>query len=404
MMFPSRKDSETENKIDILINGQHELREVIEPLQANIERHLDEQLHLVQSTFQQELKTQVDWLSNALKGIYAETINELHQQKTELLHAQEQERGEQQAQIVALRSELTVQIATLHGQNVELQAQLAEWREASAFEMQPETPEALAGWRDLIHEELRTFGACNGMVRLLAARLWGHFNALCALETQIEGGASDFGTRLEELELTLFAPDIGVSWNSLTPLNSNTEQRRVLRQLESALGEFRSYLKERLRQRTGIAPLEIVPQETRFDARVHESSEFLEVPTPEPARHNLILAIERPGYERVLPDGRRELLQSARVRRSVLSNKTPGGVMADDTASGEAATSSFGETAPTTAPSEETATLPLAPADVIQTLETEMDSGPPLNAPDSISQVPSAPATGDEPRVVSGQL
>ena len=322
-MLSSRKDfEELDGTLSFLVEKQGDLERLLGALQGEIRREFSEELALAKNEIQGHSGAQIERLLKGLSKTFQQIVDKLEGQhaeierELEILKAQNFEQAAAQNKMVAALNELRATAGQL-GEQIE--AHHGEWREATDYALRDETPSALREWCDHIADELRGFGDCQGIVRQFAGRLLKTLTVLRALLERTGASAQGFDGQLEELQRALFAPDLGMDWADLTPANSTSVQRRQLLVLENAVREFRAFVREELRRETGIAALEIVPGETRFDARFHESSEFLEVPTSDPARHNLIVSIERAGYIQTAPDGALKLLQSARVRRWVLS-------------------------------------------------------------------------------------
>ncbi len=328
-MLNFRKNlEEMEDKLNAVSESQRQLQGQFKSLEANTERLLPEHLARVQATLAEHKRADNDRLNAQLLDFLARLTDEFKTQSaqvTEELKRQEQRASEGLAQ---MRREVGAQFDAVRAENAGLQAQLeafrAQWGQRVAFEIRTESPALLATWCEEMTKRLRAFEVESGMVHLFAAQLFQHFGALRALQNELEsGGGAGFEGRMEEFERTLWMPDARISWGDLTPQNSTPEQRQTLRCLETATAELRAHVKETLRRRTGIAALEIVPGETRFDARFHTSSEFLQTPTSDVARHNVIVAVERGGFELISPDGQKKLLQPARVRRAVFQSAAP---------------------------------------------------------------------------------
>ena len=331
-MFSRKEPDEEENALSELLVVQAEMQRILTPLPTNV-RQFAEDLELTRTGLAQDLEAQKEWLKKAFSKTFQDLEDRLQQRHEEVTGSLQNLLRQQDEQQDAVTDQLKVllnqqgamagRLKALEAHNQALSAQLEEhrddWQSAQDYELRDENAAALGEWCDHVRAELAEFDSCKGMAGLFAQRLHKHMNSLRGLLGKLGNAPDGLEAQLEDLQRVVFAPDLGVFWNDLTPANSTAAQRRQLHLLENATAELRAHVREELRRATGIAMTEIVPGETRFDARLHESSEFLEVPTSDEARHNLIVAVERPGYQKFAPDGSFVLLQTARVRRAVLS-------------------------------------------------------------------------------------
>ncbi|HEY0074073.1 MAG TPA: hypothetical protein VGB77_08235 [Abditibacteriaceae bacterium] len=153
-------------------------------------------------------------------------------------------------------------------------------------------------WSGQVKTALREFHEKGGPVGLFAHRLAAHLNDLTHLADEIATQDRAFwsgGNALDDLERRLFLPELGLRWDEVAA-NVDSAARSRLRSLETAVLQWRLAVREEVARRHGIAPLEVVPRETRFDATLHESNDFFTRSTDDKAKHDLIVAVEKPGY------------------------------------------------------------------------------------------------------------
>ncbi len=312
-MLPStRKD--LEERIESVQSGQFQLEEKLDALPAQLSGPMQAETdHIVKrigAAFEAQQKGAVQQLSEVKSGILQ--ANQLN--KTEILQSLADMALLQQKQIADLQTEFARQLEDL---NARVESFETQWRQNVSAPIDDISDEAVRVWSELIGARLKAFGAATGMPRAFALQLFQELKELKTLDAQLSEEKPNFADKLDDLQRVLFVAERALPWTCLTPHNSTDSQRRELRILETAVAQLRSYEQERLLQIAGIRPLEVVPNGTQFDASVHESNEFLEVPTPDESKHNLILSVEKPGFQQISDFGAPQLLRPVRVRRYV---------------------------------------------------------------------------------------
>ena len=314
-MLPSvRKDlEELEARLDTVLNKQLELEELLAKLRADLSGALQNASDDIVHNVAASLEAQSQWLASALSELRGEIAHQCTLDKTEILAA-----------IAASGARNQEHFGQLQTRNDELAGQLAQfeaaWRERVELEIDDVSPPALRAWSEKIGERLKRFAQSQGMARAFAWQLLQELKELRQLYDEFDDAQVVWENRLDDLARALFSSERALPWTCLTPHNSTPAQRRELRALETAIAQLRSHCQEQLRRATGIAPLEIVPRVTPFDAGQHESNEFLEVPTTQANQHNLILSVEKMGFSQTSDFGAPQLLRPARVRRYVLQH------------------------------------------------------------------------------------
>ncbi len=307
-MLPStRKD--LEERIESVQSGQTQLEAKLDALPARLTAAMqNETAHIGQL-----LEAQQKGVTQQLSETKGELLQANQSDKTEILQALADVALLQQKQFAALQAEFAQQLDNVNSriENFEI-----AWRQNISAPIDDTSEEAVRAWSEQIGARLKAFGAATGMARAFALQLFQELKELKTLDAQLSENQLDFADNLDDLQRVLFV-ERALPWTCLTPHNSTDVQRRELRILETAIAQLRSYEQERLLQIAGIRPLEIVPGGTPFDASVHESNEFLEVPTPDESKHNLILSVEKPGFQQVSDASAPQLLRPARVRRYV---------------------------------------------------------------------------------------
>lgn len=307
-MLPStRKD--LEERIESVQNGQAQLEAKLDALPAQLMAAMQTETAQIGELFESQQKIAAQQILN----VKAEILETNQLDKTEILQALADVALLQQQQIADLQSEFARQLENV---NSRIESFENEWRQSLGAPIDDTSNETVRAWIEQIGVRLKAFGAATGMARAFALQLFQEWKELKTLDAQLSE-EPNFADELDDLQRVLFVVERALPWTCLTPHNSTESQRRELRILETAIAQLRSYEQERLLQIAGIRPLEIVPGGTPFDASVHESNEFLEVPTPDESKHNLILSVEKPGFQQVSEGSAPQLLRPARVRRYV---------------------------------------------------------------------------------------
>ena len=311
-MLPSvRKDlAELEARLDTVLNQQLELQALLSQLRGDLSAALQSETEAVIQNVAGSLEAHSQWLASALSELRGEIAQQCALDKTEIIAA-----------IATLGARNQEHFEQLQTRNDELAQQLesfeAAWRERAELEIDDVSPSALRAWMEKVGERLKRFAQAQGMARAFAWQLLQELKELGQLNAEFDDDKIEWENRLDDLARALFGAQRALPWTCLTPHNSTPEQRRELQLLETAIAQLRAHCQQQLRRATGIAPLEIVPRVTPFDASQHESNEFLEVPTTEPNQHNLILSVEKMGWWKTSDWGETQLLRPARVRRYV---------------------------------------------------------------------------------------
>ena len=317
-MLPSvRRDiEELETQLAAVLRKQLELASSLENLRAQLTGAMQaETAHLV-AEGAERFEARNQWLTAAISQLRGDLLEQGALDKAEIVAAiADSQTGQSEA------------LQTLAARNDELARRMenfeASWREREELEIDDSSEAALRAWSEKVGARLKRFGDSQGMPRSFAWQLLQQWKELLDLDAQFADKEIDWEERLDELERALFWPERPLDWTHLTPHNSTDSQRRELRVLETAVAQLRSHCGETLLRATGIRPLEIVPRLTTFDAKIHESNEFLEVPTDQAQRHNLILSVEKFGFQKISPWGEPRLLRAARVRRYVFREIEP---------------------------------------------------------------------------------
>ncbi len=335
-MLPSvRKDlEELEAHLDLIQSKQGELEAALSALRVHLTSVVQGTANNLDADIALKFQEQSKWLASTLSHFRSDLLEQSQLDKSEsiaVLTAIES-RGRQQAD--SLRSQFTEQIKAAQTRHEELLRDLSRefgqrldeleraGRERAELEIDDVSPQSLQEWSELVGTRLKRFGESQGMARSFARQLLQELKELTDLNRQLADEQTEWSDRLDELQRVLWASDRVMPWTCLTPHNSTAMQRSELRALETAVAQMRSYVQENLLQKTGIRPLEIVPRSSPFDASVHESNEFLEVPTDDEKKHNLILSVEQAGFQKTSPWSETQLLRPARVRRFVLQNES----------------------------------------------------------------------------------
>ena len=327
MLTSVRKDiEEIESRLDLILNKQIELESAMGALRVHLTDVMQSETSNLGADIALKFQEQSKGLASTISNLRSDLLEQSALEKSEIIASIAAFETRQHQQTESLRAQMAEQFQAVQARHDEL-LQGVETSENAALqnaelEIDDASPQALGQWNELVGARLKQFGDAQGMPRSFAWQLLQELKELIELNRQITSEEDGWGDRLDELQRALFAPERSMPWTSLTPHNSTDAQRRELRVLETAVAQMRSYVQENLLRTTGVRPLEIVPRITPFDASVHESNEFLEVPTDEAKKHNLILSVEQAGFQQVSPWGDVRLLRPARVRRYVLQNES----------------------------------------------------------------------------------
>lgn len=307
-MLPStRKD--LEERIESVQNGQAQIEAKISDLPAHLLTAMQAETRQIGDSFEAHQQN----VTQQLSEVKAEILGANQGNKTEILQALADVAALWQKQVSDLQTEFARQLETL---NSRLESFESEYRQNLSAPIDDKSGETVRAWSEQIGARLKAFGAATGMARAFALQLFQELKELKTLAAQLSE-QTNFADKMDDLQRVLFGTERALLWTCLTPHNSTDSQRGELRILETAVAQLRLYEQERLLQIAGIRPLEVVPGATQFDASVHESNEFLEVPTPDENKHNLILSVEKPGFQQVSDSAAPQLLRPARVRRYV---------------------------------------------------------------------------------------
>ena len=333
-MLPSvRKDLESlEARLDSMLEKQTELDAALGALRVHLATVMQSETNDLDAGIALKFQEQSRWLASKFSELRADILEQNALDKSENLAVVAALETRQTRQIESLRALLAQEARTAQTRHQEFWQQLGELKRAqdrdAELEIDDVSPQALKNWSELVGTRLKKFGETQGMPRSFAGQLLQELKELTELNRQFDDENIAWEERLDELQRVLFGCDRAMPWTSLTPHNATPTQRRELRALETAVAQLRSYVQENLLRTTGVRPLEIVPRISPFDASVHESNEFLEVPTTETNKHNLILSVEQMGFQKLSSLGEAQLLRPARVRRYVLQD---GELPADET-------------------------------------------------------------------------
>ena len=341
-MLPSvRKDlEELEARLDLMLNKQVELETALNSLRVHLTAVVQGETNNLGTDVAQNFDAQNRWIAAKFSESRVEIMEQGALDKTENIAAIVSHGTRQHQQIESLRAQFAEQLRMTQARQDEIAGELAgrldefeaAWRERTQLEIDDVSPQSAKAWSESVGTRLKRFGEAQGMPRSFAWQLLQELKELTELNRQFDDENIAWADRLDELQHILFASDRAMPWTCLTPHNATPAQRRELRVLETAVAQMRAYVQENLLRATGIRPLEIVPRISPFDASVHESNEFLEVPTTEASKHNVILSVEGTGFQQISPWGDAQLLRPARVRRYVLQNES---VAAEESSAGE---------------------------------------------------------------------
>ena len=327
-MLPSvRKDlEELEMRLDSMLGKQAELESAVSALRVHLTSIVQGEINNLETGIAQNFEAQSQWLASRLSNLRGELGEQNALDKSEVIASIAAFETRQHRQIESLRAQFAEQFKTMQAGQEEHASRLElfenAWRERDDLSINDTSEQSVKEWSEAVGTRLKKFAESQGMPRFFAWQLLRELKELTELNQQFASKETGWDERLDELQRVLFSLDRAMPWTCLTPHNSTETQRRELRALETAVAQMRSYVQEKLLTTHGIRPLEIVPRMTPFDASVHESNEFLEVPTSEADKHNLILSVEQPGFQKVSPWGETQLLRPARVRRYVLQDET----------------------------------------------------------------------------------
>ena len=327
-MLPSvRKDlEELEARLDSMLGKQVELETAIAALRVHLTSIVQGEINNLETGVAQNFDAQSKWLASTLSHLRGELFELSALNTSEVSASIAAFETRQHRQTESLRAQFAEQFKALQAGQEEVarrqQAFETAWRERTELEIDDTSEQSVKEWSESVGTKLKKFGESQGMPRSFAWQLLQELKELSELNQQLSDEEVNWDERLDELQRVLFASDRAMPWTCLTPHNSTANQQRELRALETAVAQMRAFVGEKLLQTCGIRPLEIVPRLTPFDASVHESNEFLEVPTTEAGKHNLILSVEQMGFQKVSPWGETQLLRPARVRRYVLQEES----------------------------------------------------------------------------------
>lgn len=327
-MLPSvRKDlEELEVRLESIHNKQGELEAALSALRAHLITVIQGEANNLDADIAQKFQEQSKWLASNLSNLRLEILEQSALDNSQNLAAVAAFETRQHRQTESLRAQVVEGFRAAQARHEELAQRLSEMenagRERAELEIDDVSPQAFREWGKSVGARLKKFGEAQGMPRSFAWQLLQELKELTELSRQLTDDKNGWDDRLDELQRVLFAADQTMPWTCLTPHNSTSAQRRELRALETAVAQMRSCVQENLLRATGISPLEIVPRISPFDASVHESNEFLEVPTDDEKKHNLILSVEQGGFQKVSERGEAQLLRPARVRRYVLQDES----------------------------------------------------------------------------------
>lgn len=323
--FARRDLEEIETRLEEMLSKQVELESAVESLRAHLFTAIQGEFNNLETSVTQHFETQSNWLDSKISNLRVQLSEQSTLDKSEILASVNSFETHQHWQTESLRAQFAEQFKTMQAvqkallQRVEIFENA--WRERAEMEIDNTSEQSVKRWIESVGTRLKKFGGAQGMPRSFAWQLLQDLKELTELNHQFADEEVQWDNRLDELQRVLFVPDRAMPWTCLTPHNSSEVQRRELRIMETAVAQMRSHIQENLLREVGIKPLEIVPRLTPFDASVHESNEFLEVPTTEANRHNLILSVEQIGFQKVSPWGNTQLLRPARVRRYVWQNE-----------------------------------------------------------------------------------
>ena len=330
MLTSVRKDlEELETRLDFILNKQAELEAALEAVRVHLTAVMQGEINNLDANIRLNFGEQSRWLTSKFSELRIEIMEQGALDKSENIAAIVAFESRQHRQSETLRAQFAEQFVTLQASQQACQQDLAERlqtiedarRERDQLEIDETSPQAVKEWCEAVGTRLKKFGESQGMARSFAWQLLQELKELTELNRQFDDENIEWEARLDELQRVLFAADQSMPWTCLTPHNSTPTQRRELRALETSVAQMRSHVQENLLQKTGVRPLEIVPRISPFDASVHESNEFLEVPTDDAQKHNKILSVEQMGFQKVSPWGDARLLRPARVRRYVLGSE-----------------------------------------------------------------------------------
>ena len=327
MLSSVRKDlEELEARLDSLGQQQAQLEAAIGAARVHLTNVVQGEINNLETGIARNFEMQSQWLAARGFEARAAILEQGTLDKSEVLAASAAFETRQHGQTESLRAQFAEQFEALHARQDETAWRLAEfesaWRAREELEIDDASESAVVAWSEAVGARLKKFGPAQGMPRSFAWQLLQELKELTELNRQFGDKTRVWDESLDELQRALFAPERALSWTSLTPHNATSAQRRELRVLETAVAQLRSHSQENLRRATGICPLEIVPRISPFDASLHESNEFLEVPTANANKHNVILSVEQMGFQKISTGGEVLLLRPARVRRYVLQNET----------------------------------------------------------------------------------
>jgi regulator of replication initiation timing len=260
--------------------------------------------------------------------------------------------------------------------------------------------DALEQWIAEIEEGLEASEDLRGDAGLLVRRLQEHLVDLQQLEDDVRERNSQYWCaedQLDRLENTLFRPNLGITWSDMDSHVCSPYERGQLRVLETAVINYRLLVQQELRTKTGIGRLAVTPHETRFDAVLHETSDFYTRSTDVKEKHNLITAVERIGFGRYFGSGvAPKVLRRATVRRYQyhsdvsLENNSPPAL--SSTVQGDIGTSLPASPSPAQSPPQETG---LSHSNAMPEVTEIIESTGVLNANSFIHHDGLAPLSGE---------
>ena len=345
-MLPSvRKDlEELETRLDFLLNKQAEIEAALAALRANLTQAMQGETNHLVAEIAGKFEAQNKMLATTFSELHRDLLEQSALDKTETIAAINDARAHSDKQAETLEAKFAAQLQNV-GDEMKARVETLEnaWRERVELGIDETSPQTVKDWCERVGTRLKKFGETQGMARAFAWQLLQELKELTELNRQFADDTLEWEKRLDELQRVLFASEPIMPWTSLTPHNSSATQRRELRILETSVAQMRAHVQENLLQTSGIRPLEIVPRVSPFDASVHESNEFLEVPTDDAQKHNRILSVEQMGFQKISPWGDVRLLRAARVRRYVLQENVAAAVEAEASAGEEEVPSVSGQ-------------------------------------------------------------